>query len=295
MFNTADLITALITPFDEQGKINFNSLERLSDHLLNTGSTGFLIGGTTGETPTLNHDEKLALYTKFSEFINDRVPIIAGTGSNNTAETIKFTSEVAKIKGINAALVVVPYYSKPNQRGMIAHFKAVAAASSLPILIYNIPGRTGVVMENETVVELSKDANIIGIKQCTNLNDIAYLVENTSDDFLVYTGEDAQTISAQALGATGTISVASHIYGNKMREMLTNFYAGNHDVAAKIQRELIPKMSALFMYPSPSPVKAVLNATGFKVGGTRLPILPLNADEEAKLSTALNVSNLSEL
>ena len=158
----ADLLTAIVTPFDSDNHINIDSLKTLTEHLLAGGSNGFVIGGTTGETPTLSHDEKLALYQEFGQIIAGRVPVIAGTGSNNTQETIDFTNEVAAIDGIDYALVVVPPYNKPNQRGMLAHFTAVADQVKIPIIIYNIPGRTGVKMDAQTVVELSQHPNIAG-------------------------------------------------------------------------------------------------------------------------------------
>lgn len=161
---SADIMTAIVTPFGEDGSINFDGLEKLTNHLIDTGSRGFVIGGTTGETPTLSHDEKIELYTRFAQIVNGRGTIIAGTGSNNTAETVQLTAEVGSIPGIDYALVVVPYYNKPNQRGMVAHFTAVAEQSPVPLIIYNIPGRTGVTMANDTVIELSHNANIAGVK-----------------------------------------------------------------------------------------------------------------------------------
>lgn len=295
MFENADLITAIITPFDNQLKINFEALKKLTNHLLKTGSTGFVIGGTTGETPTLTHDEKITLYKNFVKIVDGRVPIIAGTGSNNTSETIAFTKEVSQIDGIDAALVVVPYYSKPNQRGMIAHFKAVANEADFPIIIYNIPGRTGVQMTNETIVELSKVPNIVGIKQCTNLEDIGFLIENTQSDFAVYTGNDPETLGALSLGANGVVSVASHVYGNQIRTLLNSLKSGDIQTAGAIQRQLTPKMNALFMYPSPAPVKAILNAQGWDVGSTRLPILPLDEDQINLLAHHLDVENLAQI
>lgn len=291
----ADIMTAIITPFGADGSINFDALEQLTNHCIETGSKGFVIGGTTGETPTLSHDEKIALYTRFAKIVNGRGTIIAGTGSNNTRQTVELTAEVGRIPGIDYALVVVPYYNKPNQRGMIAHFTAVAEQSPVPIIMYNIPGRTGVVMTPETIVELSKNPNIAGVKQCGSMADLEYLVQHTADDFNVYTGEDAQALFAKAVGANGVISVASHIYGRQMREMYDDLAAGNVQVAGQLMRELTPKMAALFMYPSPSPVKAVLNANGFNVGDCRLPILSLNAEEEANLAEALGVASLADI
>lgn len=285
----ADLLTAIVTPFNENDELDFDSLAKLTNHLIDQGINGFVIGGTTGETPTLTRDEKLSLYREFARIVDGRVPVIAGTGSNNTAETIAFTNEVAQIEGIDYALVVVPPYNKPNQRGMIAHFTAVADQSQLPIVIYNIPGRTGVKMNAETVVELSRHQNIKAVKQCASLEEMEYIIEHKADDFLVFTGEDAQALTARVLGATGVISVAAHSYGTQMREMYDQLYNGNWQAAARLQRWLTPKMAALFMYPSPSPVKAVLNAQGFAVGGCRLPITTLNDTEKQALAQALDL------
>lgn len=289
MFTNVDLTTAIITPFDEELKIDYKALKKLTEHLLATGSKGFVIGGTTGETPTLTENEKLDLYRHFTEIVDGRVPIIAGAGSNNTAQTIDFINKLAQIQGVDMALVVVPYYNKPNQRGMIAHFEAIAKNSPLPIMIYNIPGRTGVLMEKETVVKLSQNNNISGVKQCNTMEDLEYIVEHTADDFNVYSGEDAQALFAKVIGANGVISVASHLYGDEMTEMYQKLDAGDYKTAGKIQRQLTPKMAALFMYPSPSPVKAALNKLGYEVGGCRLPIVSLNEAEKAVLFEKLNL------
>lgn len=285
----ADIMTAIITSFGDDGTINFDALERLTNHCLETGSRGFVIGGTTGETPTLTHDEKIELYTRFAQIVAGRGVIIAGTGSNNTRETAQFTAEVGRISGIDYALVVVPYYNKPNQRGMIAHFTAVAEQSPIPIIIYNIPGRTGVTMANDTIVELSKNPNIAGVKQCTSMEDFEYVVQNTDDDFNVFTGEDAQALAAKAVGGRGVISVASHIYGREIRKMYDDLDAGDVKSAGDLMRFLTPKIQALFMYPSPSPVKAVLNAQGYHVGDCRLPILSLNEEEKQTLAMHLGM------
>jgi 4-hydroxy-tetrahydrodipicolinate synthase len=291
----ADIMTAIVTPFSEDGSINFDGLEKLTNHLIDTGSRGFVIGGTTGETPTLSHDEKIELYTRFAQIVNGRGTIIAGTGSNNTAETAQLTAEVGHIPGIDYALVVVPYYNKPNQRGMVAHFTAVAEQSPIPLIMYNIPGRTGVTIANETVVELSHNSNIAGVKQCTSLDDLEYLVQNTPDDFNVYTGEDAQALSAKTVGANGVISVAAHIYGREMRRMYDAIESGDVTTAGNLMRFLSPKIQALFMYPSPSCVKAILNVQGFGAGDCRLPILSLNDDEKAILAQRLGVSDLADI
>lgn len=291
----SDLLTAIVTPFDAEGKIDFASLEKLTNYLINQGVNGFVVGGTTGETPTLSHDEKIALYEHFGQIVNHRVPVIAGVGSNNTQETIDFTNEVAKIDGIDYGLVVVPPYNKPDQRSMIAHFSAVAEHADMPIVIYNIPGRTGVKMEVKTIAHLAKLPNIVGIKQCASLEEIEYLVDHTPDDFAIFTGEDAQALTARLLGANGVISVAAHSYPMQMRKMFDTFYEGDYAHAATMQRWLTPRMNALFMYPSPSPIKALLSAQGFQMGDCRLPLVSLNDEEKENLAVHLGLKKDSLL
>ena len=278
-FSESKIITAMVTPFDEDGKYSKVRLRALIEHLINTGSEGLLVSGTTGEAPTLTHGEKIELIKDAVEIVDGRIPVMVGTGSNNTKQTIEYTNEVAQIKGVDAALVVVPYYNKPDQDGMLAHFRTVADNVNLPIFIYNIPGRTGVEMNVETVIELSKHNNIVGIKDCTGVENIAKLVENTEDDFLVYSGEDAQALAAKIVGAQGVISVASHLFGNDISEMYQSLEDGNSSKAGQLMRSLTPKVDTLFSKPSPSPVKAGLNELGVKVGGCRLPILTLSGNK----------------
>ncbi|KRM90769.1 4-hydroxy-tetrahydrodipicolinate synthase [Liquorilactobacillus cacaonum] len=288
-FDDAEIITAMVTPFGDNGQINYKSLKILIDELLSSGTKGILVSGTTGEAPTLTKLEKIELIKRTVEFVNGRVPIIAGTGSNNTAQTIEFTNEVSQIKGVDAALVVVPYYNKPNQDGMIAHFRAVADASKLPIVMYNIPGRTGVTMDVETIAVLSKEKNIIGIKDCTGNVNLSQIVAKTSSDFLTYTGEDADALAAKTIGAKGVISVASHIYGNEIARMYSLVDQGNYKEAGAVMRELTPNIKAIFSAPSPSPVKAILNYKGISVGGCRLPILELSKEQEKQLVKKLHI------
>ncbi|AVK60599.1 4-hydroxy-tetrahydrodipicolinate synthase [Lactobacillus sp. CBA3605] len=288
-FENVDLMTAMVTPFNAQQQLDDERLVSLIEHLLAHGTQGLIVGGTTGEAPTLSEAEKLALLTKTAKIVAGRVPIVAGTGSNNTAATIAFTQKVSQIKGIDAALVVVPYYNKPDQAGMIAHFTAVAEQGGLPVIIYNIPGRVIVKMTVATILTLAKQPNIIGVKQCASMEEYGALVEQAPADFLVYTGEDAQSLAAKEIGGAGVISVASHLYGDEMTAMYQAVTTGDVALAAKYQRDLTPKMAALFSAPSPSPVKAALNYLGQPVGDPRLPILPLNSEQEAKLFVTLNI------
>ncbi|AEB29638.1 dihydrodipicolinate synthase [Carnobacterium sp. 17-4] len=284
----ARIITAMTTPFDEEGSIDYGRLEKLINFLLENGTEGLVVGGTTGESPTLTHDEKLDLYRKTVELVARRVPIIAGTGSFNTAETIAFTKEVETLAGIDAALVVTPYYSKPNQAGLYAHFEAVAKSTRLPIIIYNVPGRTSVSIDPKTTIKLSSIENIIGVKECLGLDALSEEIEQTPDDFLVYTGEDGNAFPAKCIGATGVISVASHVLGNEMSEMYNLLQEGSMAEAAQIHRQLVPKMNSLFTVPSPAPVKFALNHLGINVGSLRLPLVPCTKAEENHVLTELN-------
>ncbi len=283
------IMTAMVTPFDKDGNVDYELLKKLIDHLLSTGTDGILVSGTTGEGPTLTEEEKIELIEKTVEYVAGRVPVVAGTGSNNTKATIEYTNKVAKIDGVDAALVVVPYYNKPDQAGMIAHFTAVADNVALPIVMYNIPGRTGVTMEVKTIAELSRHQNIIGIKDCTGIVNMAEIVANTPDDFLAFTGEDADALAARNVGAQGVISVASHLFGKEISQMYAANSKGDNEIAGELMRDLTPKMKALFSHPSPSPVKAALNHVGIEVGGCRLPILALDDAQASVLFNQLGI------
>lgn len=283
------IMTAMVTPFGKDGNVDYELLKKLIDHLLSTGTDGILVSGTTGEGPTLTEEEKIELIEKTVEYVAGRVPVVAGTGSNNTKATIEYTNKVAKIDGVDAALVVVPYYNKPDQAGMIAHFTAVADNVDLPIVMYNIPGRTGVTMEVKTIAELSKHQNIIGIKDCTGIVNMAEIVANTPNDFLAFTGEDADALAARNVGAQGVISVASHLFGKEISQMYAANSKGDNEIAGELMRDLTPKMKALFSHPSPSPVKAALNHVGIEVGGCRLPILALDDAQASVLFNQLGI------
>ena len=292
----AELITAIVTPFNDRDEIDYDSMQRLVDHLIDQGTDGFVVGATTGEGPTLSHDEKITLYTRFVALVHGRALVIANSGSNNTRETTDFTHEVGGIAGIDATLVVVPDYNKPDQNGMIAHYTTVAASAQKPIIIYNIPGRTGVDMLPETVATLAQNPMIQGIKQCGSLAALSDIIDRTKHDaFNVWTGEDAQALTIKTLGGMGVISVASHLYAHSIREMYRALDRGDVTTVAALQRQLLPKMAALFHFPSPAPTKAALNALGFKVGSPRLPLLPLTAAQQQELAHLLGVSELSAI
>ncbi|MGT2666206.1 4-hydroxy-tetrahydrodipicolinate synthase [Streptococcus rifensis] len=279
----AHIITALVTPFKENGDINFEALPKLINYLLDHHTEGILLAGTTGESPTLTHDEELELFAAVQKIVDGRVPLIAGIGTNDTRDSVEFAKEVAAFGGFDAGLAIVPYYNKPSQEGLYQHFKAIAEASELPIMLYNVPGRVVTALEPETTLRLAALPNIIAIKDCTNLDNLAYLIENKPEDFLVYSGEDNLAFHAMALGADGLVSVASHTNGDEFYEMFEAISHQDLPKAAQIQRQLVPKVSALFSVPSPAPVKAVLNHRGFEAGPLRLPLVACTDDEAKKI------------
>ncbi|WP_048801536.1 4-hydroxy-tetrahydrodipicolinate synthase [Leuconostoc citreum] len=288
MYEHINLITAIITPFNAENEIDYPALDRVIDHLLETGTQGLVIAGTTGESPTLSHKEKLALTQHIAAYVPVDTLLIANAGTNNTVESVRNARELSEIPNVDAILAVTPYYNKPNQRGMIAHFTAIADASNRPVMLYNIPGRSAVGLTVDSVVTLAQHPNINAIKETTSVAFIAAEIEQTqNDDFAVYTGEDAQTLAAFVHGSAGTISVASHLYGREMSALFTALAVGDWQEAGVLQRYLTPKMNALFAFPSPAPVKAKLHDLDMVENLTRQPILPLNVAEKKALDKLL--------
>lgn len=281
------LLTAMVTPFDAKGEIDYTATSNLIEHLIANGTEGLVVSGTTGESPTITDKEKVALFKFVVKEVNGRITVLAGTGSNNTRETIELTKE-AEAAGVNGIMLVSPYYNKPSQDGLYAHFSAIAASTSLPIMLYNIPSRTAVNMTPETIIRLSLVENIVSVKEASgDLDAASEIIEKTADDFSVYSGDDGMTIPMLAIGGTGVVSVASHVIGNEMQEMIQSFLNGENPKAAKIHREILPVIKALFSAPSPTPVKAALNMNGISVGGVRLPLLELTNEEKESLKKIL--------
>ena len=286
--NFGSISTAMVTPFDSKGNIDFARTTKLVNHLINNGTDSLVVAGTTGESPTLTTEEKLALFKHVVKVVDGRVPVIAGTGSNNTKASIDL-SKRAEETGVDALLIVAPYYNKPSQEGIFAHYKAIADAVNLPIMAYNVPGRTIVSISVDTVVRLAEIPNIVALKDAGgNLDTMAEIIENTSDDFLLYSGDDGLTLPSLAIGSAGIVSVASHVIGNEMQAMIQAFRNGENKEAAQLHRKLLPVMNELFKAPSPAPVKTALQLKGLDVGGVRLPLLPLNHAERTALSMRLN-------
>ncbi len=266
------LITAMATPFNQEGAVNYEQAKRLALALLNSGSDGLVISGTTGESPTLTREEKLRLFSKVKSATGNRGTVIAGTGSNSTSQSLELTREAEKT-GVDACLLVVPYYNKPTQEGLYQHFKAIANGTSLPCILYNVPSRTVTSLSADTTIRLSQIDNIIGVKEASsNLGQIARIIDNTKSDFLVWSGNDGDTLPIMALGGYGLISVASHLVGNQLKEMINAMTNGRIGQAAKIHHHLLPLIDALFVISNPVPVKYALNHIGFDVGKPRLPL-----------------------
>lgn len=278
-----NVLTAMVTPFNEAGEIDFERTKGLVNYLIANGTEGLVVAGTTGESPTLSNDEKLKLFQTVVEEVNGRIPVIAGTGSNNTRASIELTKEAAAT-GVDGIMLVAPYYNKPSQEGMYQHFRAIAESTALPVMLYNIPGRSVVNMELETIVRLSEFPNIVSVKEASaDLDKVSEIISHTSDNFSVYSGDDSLTLPTLAVGGTGVVSVASHVIGNEMKEMVQLFKNGDVANASAIHRHILPVMKALFSAPSPTPVKEALNHIGVPVGGVRLPLVPLTESEQESI------------
>jgi len=281
------LITAMVTPFDEAGKIDFKQAQKLALACLKSGSDGLVLSGTTGESPTLTHEEELKLYAAVKEAVGNCGSIIAGTGSNSTAEAIEATRGAEKI-GVDACLLVTPYYNKPSQEGLYQHFKAIAESTHLPCILYNVPSRTVVSLASETVIRLSQIENIIGIKEASsNLEEIGKIISGARKGFLVWSGNDGDTLPIMSLGGYGVISVASHLVGNQIKNMIASVVAGKLTEAAQMHLDLLPLFKVLFIVSNPVPVKYALNYIGFKVGKPRLPLVEPDAKSAAAIVETL--------
>ena len=274
------IITAMVTPFKDDGTIDFNAMVTLGKYLISHGSEGLLVGGTTGEGATLSKEEKLHLYEFMVNEFSSRVPIIANTGGIDTVSTIEFTKEVAKL-GVDAVLVICPFYVKPTQEGLYQHFKSIAKAVDIPILIYNVPGRTRSDISVLTLKRLVEECpNIIGIKDATgDWNRVSEEKRVLPDDFLIYSGDDSMTLPIISIGGAGVISVASHIIGNDLLQMIDAYQNGNTELAKKLHLKMFPIMDGLFFITSPIPVKTALNLLGLPGGKFRLPMVEANEEE----------------
>lgn len=281
------VLTAMVTPMQEDGSVDYQQAVALAKRLADSGSDGVVVSGTTGESPTLSKDEKINLFKEITDAVGGSIQVIAGTGSYNTEESIQLTKG-AEQAGVDGIMLVTPYYNKPSQEGLYAHFKAIAEESSLPIMLYNVPGRTNVNLLPETVARLAKLENIIAIKEASgNLEQVSQVRVLTPDDFAIYSGDDSLTLPMLAVGGRGVVSVASHLVGRRIKEMVDTFFAGKVKEAAKIHQELLPLFKTLFITTNPVPVKRALEYVGFKTGPFRLPLVDLDEQQAYKVKETL--------
>jgi 4-hydroxy-tetrahydrodipicolinate synthase len=282
------VVTAMVTPFAADGSVDLELAARLADHLVAHGSDGLVLCGTTGESPTLSWAEQHALFAAVKAAVGDRAAVLAGSGSNCTAEAVEATAEAAAL-GADGALVVVPYYNKPPQEGLEAHFRAVAAsAPGLPLMLYNIPGRTGCSLEPETTARLLDLPNVVAYKAASGTTEeVSRLRLLCGKRLALYSGDDALTLPMLAVGAVGVVSVASHLAGLQIRALIQAFLEGDNATALAVHEALLPLCRALFCTTNPIPLKAALELSGWPVGAPRLPLLSADSNVRERLSSIL--------
>ncbi|MBM7564670.1 4-hydroxy-tetrahydrodipicolinate synthase [Paenibacillus sacheonensis] len=283
------LVTAMVTPFSADGSIDWDTTGRLVEYLIEDQlSDSIVVCGTTGESPTLNDEEKQAMFSFVVKQAGGRCKVIAGTGSNDTAHSVHLT-KVAEQCGVDAILLVAPYYNKPTQEGLYQHFKAIAESTALPVMLYNVPGRTIVSLSAATTLRLAQLPNVIATKECASLDQVAEIVAGAPDGFLVYSGDDSAGLPAMSVGAYGIVSVASHVVGKPMKAMIQAYLEGQVAQAAKLHGENLPIFKGLFELPNPVLVKAALALRGLPVGGVRLPLVAADESEVAALRHLLTL------
>lgn len=293
-FDFGEVLTAMVTPFDNKGSVDYSKVEELTAYLAENGSDSIVVTGTTGESPTLTHDEELEILSSAKRAVMNNKKIIMGTGSNST-ETAVMMAKKAEKEGADGILTVVPYYNKPSQKGMIAHFSAIASAVNLPIILYNIPSRTGVNMSVETAKYLTEThENIVAIKQ--SFGDLDVITDyklNLPKDVAIYSGDDSLTLPMLSVGAHGVVSVASHLWGKEIKSMIRNFKTGDVSAAKNMHYKLYPIMKKLFMAPNPVPVKAALSRKGIIEEFVRCPLVTLDAEEKLELFEVIDSLDIS--
>lgn len=286
------ILTAMVTPFTADGKLDLNGAKKLAAYLVDHGSDGLVVAGTTGESPALSHEEKIALFRAVKEAVGDRAAVIAGTGTNSTAASIELSRE-AEALGVDGLMLVVPYYNRPSQEGLYQHFRAIAEAVSLPIILYNIPSRTGRNMDAATTLRLAEINNIVAVKEASgDLDQATAIIREAPAGFLLYSGDDSLTLPLMAVGGYGIISVAAHVVGDMMQAMVRAFVSGNVAGAAALHRELFPLFKALFITTNPVPVKEALQMLGLPAGPVRLPLVGASPAEKEKIAAALKAAGL---
>ena len=281
------VVTAMVTPFRDDGSLDLEGAQELARHLLERGSDALVVAGSTGESPTLTHEEKAALFRAVVEAAEGRGKVVCGTGTYSTAESIEL-SRAAQEAGADGLLVVAPYYNKPPQRGLLQHFRRIADSTDLPIIAYNIPGRTAVRIEHDTLLAMAEVPNIVAVKDSTgDFQAVSRLISEAPADFEVYSGDDWATFGYMCLGAVGVVSVASHVVGGRIKQMTDLVASGDVPAARKIHEELSPLFVALFITTNPIPVKAAVDMLGLPAGAPRLPLVPATDEERARIRKAL--------
>lgn len=274
------LMTAMVTPYNDDLSVNFDKAAELAEYLCDNGSEGLVVCGTTGESPVLSDEEKLILYQTVQDRVGDRVPVWAGTGCNDTAAVVEL-SQAAVRTGVAGIMVVTPYYNKPTQEGLYQHFRIIAESVSLPVMLYNVPGRTSSNLLPETIARLAEVENITAVKEASgSMDQVSQLLTLIPERITVYSGDDSLTLPLMALGAHGVVSIASHVIGKSIAEMISAFVSGEVALASRKHLELFPMFKGLFVTTNPIPVKAALNMMGHEMGGFRLPLTPPTASEQ---------------
>ncbi len=286
------LLTAMITPYDDNLQVNYAKAAELAEYLANNGTEGIVVSGTTGESPVLTDEEKLKLFASVKNKVGKRIPVWAGTGSNDTKHCLELSKEAEKLD-VDGLMLVCPYYNKPSQEGLYQHFKKIAEAISLPIMLYNIPGRTGINLLPETVARLAQIENIVAIKEASgSMDQVSTLMTLLPEDMTVYSGDDSLTLPMMALGARGVVSIASHLVGNEILAMIEAFSNGNNKRAVDLHKQLFPIFKGLFIATNPVPLKEALNHLGQNVGGIRLPLIEANETEKKFIQELLSNAKL---
>jgi 4-hydroxy-tetrahydrodipicolinate synthase len=281
------VVTAMVTPFREDHSLDVDAARSLAAHLYERGTESIVVAGSTGESPTLTHKEKLELFRAVIEIAQGRGKVLCGTGTYDTAETLELSREAEGL-GADGLLLVTPYYNKPPQRGLLEHFSQVANAVSIPVVAYNIPGRTGIRIEHDTLLQMAEVPNIVGVKDSTgDFQAISKLISEAPPDFEVYSGDDWATFGYLCLGAVGVVSVAAHLVGGRIKQLCDLIQAGDIPAARKIHEELTPLFNALFITSNPIPVKTALEMVGHPVGPPRLPLVPATVEERERIRKAL--------
>jgi 4-hydroxy-tetrahydrodipicolinate synthase len=286
------VVTAMVTPFTAGGEVDYAKAATLARRLVENGNDGLVIAGTTGESPTLSDEEKIRLFRAVKDAVGDRGKVVAGTGTYDTAHSIHLSKEAHRA-GADGLLLVNPYYNRPSQDGLYAHFRAVAESTPLPVMLYNIPGRTGVNCAPETIARLAEIPNIVAVKEAAgSLDQVSEIRVKTPDHFLIYSGDDSLTLPKLAVGATGVVSVAGNIAARPIQEMIQAFFAGRVAEALRLHRRLWPLFKVLFITTNPVPVKSAMRLSGFDCGSVRLPLVDATVKEETQIRAVLEALDL---